>query len=65
MHLGQIAVEIGTQDLAAGIQAVTAETVLELVGADGAMVVGQPAPGFLTTLVAVDLDEFRCAVQGW
>ena len=64
MHLGQIAVEIGAQDLAAGIQAVTAEAVLQLVGADGAMVVGQPTPRFLTTLIAVDLNEFRSQLRG-
>ena len=64
VHLGQIAVEIGAQDLAAGIQAVTAEAVLQLVGADGAMVVGQPTPRFLTTLVAVDLNEFRSQLRG-
>ena len=64
VHLGQIAVEIGTQNFAAWIQAVTAEAVLQLVGADGAMVVVQPAPRFLTTLIAVDLNEFRSQLRG-
>ena len=58
VDLGQVAVEVGAEDLAAGVEAVATEAVLQLCCADLGVVGGEPAAGFLAALIAIDLDEF-------
>ena len=64
MNLRQVAVEIGSENLAAGIEAVAAEAMLELLRRNGAMVGAEPATGFLLALIAVDLDELAAQFRG-
>ncbi|CAI8155091.1 MAG: Uncharacterised protein [Synechococcus sp. CC9902] len=64
MHLRKVAVEISTENLAAGIEAIAAQTMLEFVVADRAMVLNQPATCFLASLIAVDLDELTTELGG-
>ena len=64
MDFRQVAVEIGAENLAAGVQAVAAEAMLELCRGDGPMVGHQPTTGFLLPLIAVDLDELAAQFQG-
>ena len=64
MNFSQIAVEVGAEDLAAGVEAVAAQAVLQLGGADLGVVGGEPAAGLLAALVAVDADELCAQLWG-
>ena len=64
MDFRQVEVEIGAENLAAGVQAVAAEAMLELRRGDGPMVGHQPAASFLLSLIAVDLDELAAQFGG-
>ena len=57
VHLRQVAVEVGADDLAAGIEAVAAEAVLQFLGAEAGVVEAEPAAGLLSSLVAEDLHK--------
>ena len=58
VHLGEVAVEICTENFAAWVEAIAAETMLKLVFRDRAVVEVQPAAGLFFALIAVDVDEF-------
>ena len=64
MDFGQIAVEIGPQDFAAGVEAVAVEPVLQFRLADVQVVGFEPAARFVPALVAIDGDEFATQFRG-
>ena len=64
MDFGQVAVEIGAQDFAAGVEAVAVEPVLQFRRADLGVVSGEPAARFAPALVAIDGDELAAQFGG-
>jgi hypothetical protein len=64
VDFGQVAMEIGPQDFAAGIEPIAPQAVLHFGVADAVVVQPQPAGGLLPALVGVDAHKLLAQLWG-